>query len=198
MVKDKFILLNIEDPKSKELAQVISSNTSRKILDILAEQDLSETEISKKLNLPLSTTHYNTQQLLNANIIEKKGFMWSDKGKKIYIYKLANKLIIIAPKNQSSNFYEKLKEIIPMFTIGTLASIGIYLYQNITKSRDLFGGSQLTNIVVDNELEAAKSFATEIATSEPNYALFFFLGVLSLTLLYLIFSYWKSKKYPRY
>ncbi len=81
MTQDKFILINIEDSKSKDLAQVISSDTSRKILDLLSEKSLSETEISRKLNIPLSTVHYNIQLLLKSNIIEIEDFFWSEKAK---------------------------------------------------------------------------------------------------------------------
>ena len=97
MAEEKFILLSLEEKKSKELAQVISSNTSRKILDLLAKKEYSETDIAKELNIPLSTVHYNTQLLLKNNLIEIKDFLWSEKGKKIQLYRLANKLIIIHP-----------------------------------------------------------------------------------------------------
>src|SRR3989344_1673680 len=49
MAEEKFVLMNLEDAKSKELAQVISSDTARKILSLLADKPLSETEISEKL-----------------------------------------------------------------------------------------------------------------------------------------------------
>src|SRR3989344_918891 len=133
MADEKFIMLNLEDSKSKELAQVISSDTARKILSLLSEKSYSETDIAKELNIPLSTAHYNTQALLKSNIIEEKDFLWSEKGKKIKIYKLANKLIIISPKTQSSDFMDKLKTILPAAFIGFLASIGIFIYQSFSQ-----------------------------------------------------------------
>ena len=51
MTEEKFLLLNLEDNKSKELAQVMSSDTARKILNFLANKPLSETEIAEKLSL---------------------------------------------------------------------------------------------------------------------------------------------------
>src|SRR3989344_5147217 len=133
MTEEKFLLLNLEDNKSKELAQVMSSDTARKILNFLANKPLSETEIAEKLSLPLPTVHYNIKQLLNSGIIEIKDFLWSEKGKKIQLYQLANKIIIISPKNSNPSFMEKLKDIIPVALSGFLISAGIYIYQLFNK-----------------------------------------------------------------
>ncbi len=82
MTNEKFLLLNLEETKSKELAQVIVSETSRKILNLLSEKSYAETHIAKKLDMPLSIVHYNVQALLKSDIIEVKDFLWSEKGKK--------------------------------------------------------------------------------------------------------------------
>ena len=74
MAEERFILASLEDKESKDLAQVIASNTSRKILNLLSKEDLSESEISNKLNAPITTVEYNIQQLLKAKLIETKEF----------------------------------------------------------------------------------------------------------------------------
>jgi hypothetical protein len=62
------------------------------------------------------------QQLLKSNLIQIKDFLWSDKGKKINIYKVSKKFIIIAPTTSS------LKDLIPVALSGFIASFGIYYY----------------------------------------------------------------------
>src|SRR3989339_689756 len=104
MVNEKFLMISLEEDKSKELAQIISNPTARKLLDFLSEKDYCESDIAKKLNLPISTVHYNIQALLKNNLVEEKDFVWSEKGKKVNLYGLANKLIIIAPKGQKESF----------------------------------------------------------------------------------------------
>src|SRR3989344_100243 len=245
MDKQKFILLNLENPESKDLAQAIGSETARKILDLLSEKSLTETTISKRLNIPLSTAHYNIQQLLKANLIEIKGFVWSDKGKKINIYKVANKLIIIAPKNTSASFLEKIKDIIPVSLAGLVASAGIYIYQKLmipvqtfypitetiqeqapyiaqdTMQKAVSTGSYAASsgasatagssaaMIANNSLPNAASYAQPIAEEttnymvqdqmrtlplqEPNYALWFLLGVAVIVTVYVIYKYIKHK-----
>ena len=235
MDKQKFILLNLENPESKDLAQAIGSETARKILDLLSEKSLTETTISKRLNIPLSTAHYNIQQLLKANLIEIKGFVWSDKGKKINIYKVANKLIIIAPKNTSASFLEKIKDIIPVSLAGLVASAGIFIYQKLNP-KYVYNNLEGSNYVVQDAVEkavstgstttsassaaiaandtlpsAASSYSEPIINeatqyvaqdqmkllplpNEPNYALWFLLGVAVIVLIYIIYKYIKHKR----
>lgn len=120
---DKFIIASLQDSKSKEIADILGNKTARKILDYLAEHDSSETNISKELKLPISTVHYNVQKLLKNKIIEVKDFFWSEKGNKINLYRVARKLIVIAPKYARG--YETLKSLIPAILIGVLFLISV-------------------------------------------------------------------------
>ncbi len=100
MAKQSFLLVSLKEDKAKELAQVISNESCRKILDFLAErQEATETEIAQKMVIPISTVHYNLQQLMKAGIITVDEFHYSEKGREVNHYKLANKYIIIAPKS---------------------------------------------------------------------------------------------------
>src|SRR3989344_8591300 len=118
---EKYILVSLEEEKSKQLANVLSNNTSRKVLDFLANRNMSETELSDELKMPISTVHYNVQNLLKNNLVEVKDFLYSEKGNKINIYKLSRKLIIIAPRGI------EIKNILPVVGISLLASGIIYL-----------------------------------------------------------------------
>ena len=95
---DKHILVSLGDDKVKQIGEVIGSKTCNKILDLLAEEDMTVTDISNKLKIPLNTTDYNVKKLVKAGLIEKAGHWWSVKGKKMNSYKVSNKKIIISPK----------------------------------------------------------------------------------------------------
>ena len=187
MANEKFILLNLEDQQSKDLAQVISSDTARKILNLLSEKSYAETDISSKLNIPLSTVHYNVQALLKSNVIEVHDFLWSEKGKKINIYKLANKLIIIAPKKQENDsLKEKLRSIIPAALVGLIGTISIFIYQNLYLPSTI-----QTKTFLSATLE--KSFTSDIPMKSYNYfswhldtAFIFFSGVLIVVLFFIL------------
>src|SRR3989344_7101832 len=120
MPEDKFLMLSLNEEKSKQLAEAISNKSARKIIDYLTDhEEATETELSEKLNLPLPTVHYNIKALKEARLVSSREFYWSQKGKKMRVYKLSNKLVIIAPSNDIT-LIEKLKSIMPAAVIGTL------------------------------------------------------------------------------
>ena len=96
---EKYLMLNLEDEQLKNMAEVLSNKTCKKILDLLAEKNYSEADLAKDLGIPINTAEYNLKKLVNAGLIEKaKEHFWSVKGKKIPVYTLSNKKIIISPK----------------------------------------------------------------------------------------------------
>ena len=116
MAKEKFLLVSLSDEKTKHLAQVMSNDTARKILDYLADKEATESELAEKLEAPISTIHYNLQQLQKGGLVIAEEYHYSKKGKEINHYKLANKYIIIAPKS-TYGIKEKLKSILPVAVI---------------------------------------------------------------------------------
>jgi len=140
MAKGSFLLVNLNEDQTKHLAQVISNESCRKILDYLTNSSATESDLSKKLNLPLSTVHYNIQALLKAKLVESEEFHYSAKGREVLHYRLANKYIIIAPKS-TYGIKEKLKSILP---ITMFLGVFAYLLQFFSRST-LMASSSLTD-----------------------------------------------------
>ena len=92
-------MISLEDEKSRKLGEAISNPTCKKIISLLAEKELSATEISREIKIPMNTLDYNLKKLISSGIIEKSKHFWSVKGKKIPTYKVVNKVIVIQPKN---------------------------------------------------------------------------------------------------
>ncbi|MBS3075953.1 helix-turn-helix transcriptional regulator [Candidatus Pacearchaeota archaeon] len=126
-MNDKFILMGLDDERSKDIAEVLGNKTCKKILDFLAEtKESSEKDISEGLKIPMNTAEYNLNKLIKSGLVEKtQNFFWSRKGKKIKIYKLARKHIIISP-NKKFNI-NNLKAILPVL-IAVFAIIALVLY----------------------------------------------------------------------
>lgn len=126
MADQPFMLVSLEEAKAKRLAQVLNNETCTKILNWLSShKEGTETEIAKKLQLPLSTVHYNLKQLVEAKLVTADEYHYSEKGREVLHYKLANKYIIIAPEEGRSSFMEKLQQFIPAAVI--VAVVGVVL-----------------------------------------------------------------------
>ncbi|MFH1637843.1 MAG: helix-turn-helix domain-containing protein [Candidatus Woesearchaeota archaeon] len=208
MAKETFVMVSLEEEKSKEIAQVISNKTSRKILEYLGEKEHAhEAKIATDLKLPVSTVHYNIRHLLKSGLIEAKDFRWSEKGKKVELYTVARKLIVIAPKG-SEGLKEKLKGLIPVSLIALVGSGALYLYQKFGRLFES-GGRVMSAQAEESAVfgakdavlrEAAPAIAEEIPAviPEPNYALWFFIGsIFAIALSFVIIliqNYWRSRK----
>lgn len=151
MAKKNFLLLSLDDDKTKAIANTVSNPTCIKILDFLSENDGTESLISEKLSIPISTVHYNLKQLVDARLVEIESSSYSKKGKPIKHYTLANKYIIIAPKGaDKESFLEAVRNILPVFSFGLLGAYFINMFTNSGVSS--FGG--VSNNLVANSISA--------------------------------------------
>lgn len=155
-MKEKFLLVSLSESKAKKLAQVVSNETCRKILDYLAEKEATESQLANELAIPISTVHYNLQQLEEAGLVTAEEFHYSEKGREVDHYKLANKYIIIAPKS-TYGIKEKLKSILP---VALIVAAGAGLIQLFSTTK--FG---VTKIVAEKSFNSRASCCSNSASS---------------------------------
>ena len=191
----KSIMIDLDDPRTDKIADVISNKTSKKILSFLAEQELSETELSKALNIPINTIEYNINKLEEVSLIEKaKGFYWSQKGKKIYKYKISDKKIIISPKSI-------MKGIIPSLLITAIIALGIKFFvgiespqiqqKTITEDTSIIASEGARGIAEIAEPSISQIYPNLI--SSTNAWAWFLMGALTAILIFLIWNSTKMK-----
>ncbi|MEK6888954.1 MAG: helix-turn-helix domain-containing protein [Nanoarchaeota archaeon] len=152
-MSDKIISVDLDDERIGKIADVISNKTCKKILDVLAEKEMSAGEISEELKIPLNTAGYNLEKLSDAGLIEKKKeFLWSEKGKRIVKYRVANKKIVISP-------VKRIKGLLSTLIISGLIGVGLKVWSG---SKVMQAGS--AESVADKAVESASSASS--ASSE--------------------------------
>jgi predicted transcriptional regulator len=203
MAEESFMLVSLKEGKAKKLAQVISNDTCLKILDALSKKNATETELSKILTMPLSTVHYNIQHLVENKLVIAEEFHYSEKGKEVLHYKLANKLIIIAPAATEEGFLEKLKTILPVGIVTLAATASIAFFYKMSNSfgkitndaaMPLAARSMKTATLVAAESGTesfamqSQDFAYGASQSTPAWqiSLWFLAGAVFVTLTYLL------------
>lgn len=155
MADKSFILMSLKEDKVKKMTQVLNNDTCRKILDYLSNHDkATATGISKDLGIAMSTVHYNLKQLVENDLVTSDEYHYSKRGKEIIHYGLANKYIIIAPKEDKS-IMAKLKGFLPITLITAATGAVIYLIESYwTQILSLFNftnGAQSANIAMQSE-----------------------------------------------
>ncbi len=130
MDENHFMLISLEDSKSKAISEVLGSKTCKKIIAYLSERkEASQKDLSDALDIPMNTMDYNIKKLVESGFIQKKKeFFWSKKGKKIAMYELSNKSIVISPKKSAS---QKFKSIIPAFILTAAGTFAVWTYERI-------------------------------------------------------------------
>src|SRR3989344_901125 len=113
----KYDIMDVDENKTKSLAEVMKNKTCKKILNYLREEgETSETKISKELKIPLSTIHYNLKKLKESGLVNPTSFQWSPKGNKVYNYAPSDKTFVFSQK-KSEGFETKLKVIFPLMVV---------------------------------------------------------------------------------
>jgi predicted transcriptional regulator len=91
--KNLEVLFLSED--SRKLVQALSNANSIKILQLLESKDMSAGELAEKLGLGLSTLKYNLDSLIEVDMIRVSEVRWSQRGRKIKVYRPVEKIIIL-------------------------------------------------------------------------------------------------------
>jgi len=192
---EKFLLVSLNEDKAKKLAQIISNDTCRKIIDFLAEKESTESEIAKQLKVPISTVHYNLQQLIKSKLVVADEFHYSKKGKEINHYRLANKYIIIAPK-ETPRIRTALKKILPIGLITIIGAAVIEFFNGLFRtSAGVISAKSAMDMGMQQEAQiltaqVAPQITRTIATSSiwKHISIWFLMGGLSVIIFYLLFE----------
>ncbi len=203
-----FLLVSLDDKKAKTLANVMSSDTARKILDALTQGSLTETQIAEQLGQPLSTVHYNLRQLVEGGLVDSSEFHYSSRGREVAHYSLARKYIIIAPRGDDKIF-SKIKNLLSAFVLTTGIGIAFWLREKLQTDLSISASSGLAPIMQKSVADSAGSLtenATELFLTaapsdlpiapvpEPSFITWFFAGAATLLVCWALFELVLRKK----
>ncbi len=197
MSKKKFLLLSLDDEKTKKIANIVNNDSSKKILEYLSEKSATESQIAKELKLPISTVHYNIQQLLDAKLVDWKDYHYSEKGKEVRHYTLANKYIIIAPKEEKEGLLDIIKKIIPTFSIAIIGAFLIEIYKRFTQIN--YNGMVLSESSEIMPMRATEDYSYDTVSSQTQTYLiseptiFFLIGSTIAIVSIILYLYIKRK-----
>ena len=110
--------------ESRKITQILSNETSIKILELL--------------ELPLTTVKYNLDSLIESDLIKVKQIKWSKKGRQVKIYESAEKLIVLVPSKSSIDklsLVSLLQKYLGVIVAVFFASAGIEYFSAYMKAK---------------------------------------------------------------
>lgn len=204
-----FISIDLDDPKTGLVAEALSNKTCVKILSLLAEEELTASDVSSRLKIPLNTTGYNIDKLVSSGLVEKSSnFFWSVKGKKTPVYKVANKKIVISPK-------KSVKGIVPAVLISGLFALGLKISKPFTGVEQLAGSGVakavpesaavlgtpegISSYYADEAIRAVpEAVSVTSAVSSSNIWAWFFIGALFSLIVFFLWDFIFSKRRSKF
>lgn len=193
-MKENYISIDLNDPRAKDISEIIGNKTCNKILNLLAEKELNESEISEELEIPLNSVDYNIKKLIKSGLIESSKHKWSVRGKKMPEYKLSDKKIIISPRKLSTKSL-----VIPALIIGGALT---FIVKKITSVKEVinFNSYDASPMMATKELAPTlasqavekTSFINSLASWE-----WFLIGIWLGTIILFGMSYIKQKNERR-
>lgn len=130
---EKLLILPLGE-ESKKITQVISNDTARQIIELLADAPLSASDIAEHLQAPLTTITYNLENLESVGLIRVERIKYSEKGREVKIYAPVKKLIVVVPeKTDRKSVADVLKKYLGVILAAVLASSFIEFFMRRVK-----------------------------------------------------------------
>jgi DNA-binding transcriptional ArsR family regulator len=119
---EKLLILPLGE-ESKKITQVISNDTARQIIELLADAPLSASDIAERLQAPLTTITYNLENLESVGLVKVERIKYSEKGREVKIYAPVRKLIVVVPeKTDRKSVTDVLRKYMGVILAAVLAS----------------------------------------------------------------------------
>jgi DNA-binding transcriptional ArsR family regulator len=152
--EEKLLILPLGE-ESKKITQVISNDTARQIIELLADAPLSASDIAESLHAPLTTIAYNLENLESVGLIKVDKIKYSEKGREVKIYAPVRKLIVLVPeKIDRKSVGDLLRKYLGIILAAVFASSLIEFFMRDT-------GSNTKETLITRELKSLPSPAIQ-------------------------------------
>ena len=140
------VVFSSDDQRLKILGEIFGNNTSRNIITVLIETEMTAMQISDKLGLKLNLVMYHLDKMLNLQIISITKRTKNSRGHQVKHYR-AKQAVMIFSKNaknraeKSKMLSDVIKRITRFSAIG-FAGVSTWIVTNIT-----IQGDRITNSI---------------------------------------------------
>lgn len=162
-ISDKIEIVSTDNDKLKAIGEILSSDTSRKILMLLFNQSMTANEISQKTQVSLPLVIYHLKKMQEANVVRVTSVGKNTKSHDMKYYTIDKFAIVILPKEMSSKAKQS-KSLLNSFTrIHRLATLGAVSVAAWFSSQFIQQSRTTSQTVEQGPMEAAPVDAPEMA-----------------------------------
>jgi len=140
---DKIEIFLSDDEKIKTVGELLTNNSSREILQLLFEEELSANEISLKTDISLQLVRYHLNKMQQVGITQISKISKNVKAQDMKYYKATKFAIVILPSKVSSRAKESKSLIRSFKTIYKFAGIGVAALAGLVSLSALQKGQEI-------------------------------------------------------
>ena len=197
-ISDKVEILSTEDEKIKAVGEILSSDSSRKILKLLFNQSLTANQISQKIGVSLPLVIYHLKKMQESDVIKITNVGKNTKSHDMKFYTVDKFAIVILPSEMSKSaktsksLFNSFSRIHRLATLGAVCVAAWFSSQFIQKNSQIpiameeelaMPGSEETSMM-QKAVPAPESLETSepttITTGEPSFDILWSLVIVLL------------------
>ncbi len=103
-------VMSVDDQKIKTVGEVLSNDSSRAILKILADREMSANQISQDADLSIALVAFHLKKMQDVGIIKITKTGKSVKGQDVKYYSATNQSFLITPARHTESILDSVKE----------------------------------------------------------------------------------------
>ena len=168
---ENFKILATDDEKIKSFGEIFTNDSSREILQLLFNEELSATQIAQKTDISLQLVKYHLAKLQSLDVVKISRIEKNSKSQDMKIYTAMKFSIVIVPPTLSEKTRESKSLARSFRHIYKVAGLGI-----ATGISGLFSLSQMprykqipTDAMMSGEMTSTQESAPMLDSSKPVY-----------------------------
>ena len=163
-ITEKIKILATDDEKIKSFGELFSNDSSRKILQLLFNEELAATQIAQKTDISLQLVKYHLNKLQDLGIVKISKIEKNSKSQDMKIYSATKFSIVIVPPKLSEKTKESKLLVRSFRHIYKVAGLGIATGLSGLFSLSMF--QQDRQIPVDDTIPSQESFSNVESAKE--------------------------------
>ncbi|WP_299293517.1 helix-turn-helix domain-containing protein [Nitrosopumilus sp.] len=161
---EKIKILATDDEKIKSFGELFTNDSSREILQLLFNEELSATQISQKTEISLQLVKYHLNKLQDLGVVKISKIEKNSKSQDMKIYTASKFSIVIVPPKLSEKTRESKLLVRSFRHIYKVAGLGIAT--GISGLLSAFQLEQPNSVVVDDPAQ----FASEMSEKQLQFS----------------------------
>jgi len=191
---DDVVVIQPGDERTQKIARAMASQTANAVIQAFGSGPLTSSEVARRMAIPITTASYHIENLLDAGLLEVMETRWSEKGREVKVYGLANQVLIIAPP--VSDLRSVLKKYTTLFAIVVFASLSLATFLPLLLPAPEMPPVPRTAGGVGEEVTMLKSPVLDAAGGAPpvhDLVMGFFFGACAVLLALFVYEiyYWR-------